>query len=63
MTIRAKNRVVGHPVQQNVLSNCSVYSAVYETIYIANDVGFCSILIFIGGGGGNSMPPNLSVNI
>ena len=32
-------------------------------MYIANNLGFSLILIFIGGGGGNSMPPKLSVNI
>ena len=31
--------------------------------YIANNLGFSSILIFGGGGLGNLMPPNLSVNI
>ena len=29
-------------------------------IFFANNLGFSLILIFIGGGGGNSMPPNLS---
>ena len=42
---------------------CITLIFISRIVYIANNLGLSLILIFIDGGGGNSMPPNLSVNI
>ena len=52
------------PALDNIQKTCIALIFISrDCIYIANNLGFSLILIYIGGGGGNSMPPNLSVNI